>query len=91
MRLLARTTSPTGLAAAALCGIVLAFYHGLWWLGLVLHKPYSIGALPFFCVALEKALTGRYTWTIASAAIWATGFLNGDVQTGYSYGFIGVM
>jgi hypothetical protein len=200
MRLLARITSPTGLAAAALCGIVLAFYHGLWWPGLVLikrdafrlllpikqhlvqrlstgelpqwfpyealgrpfigvpvtgvfhpfnvlyfilpapdayrasiliscvlaamgafvlgrklllslpgallagvafalsgyiasfteniHVLYSIGALPFFCVALEKALTERYAWTVAPAAIWATVFLNGDVQMGYYYGFI---
>jgi hypothetical protein len=200
MRLLARIKSPTGLAAAALCGIVLAFYHGLWWPGLVLikrdafrlllpikqhlvqrlstgelpqwfpyealgrpfigvpvtgvfhpfnvlyfilpapdayrasiliscvlaamgafvlgrklllslpgallagvafalsgyiasfteniHVLYSIGALPFFCVALEKALTERYAWTVAPAAIWATVFLNGDVQMGYYYGFI---
>jgi hypothetical protein len=200
MRLLARIKSPTGLAAAALCGIVLAFYHGLWWPGLILikrdafrlllpikqhlvqrlstgelpqwfpyealgrpfigvpvtgvfhpfnvlyfilpapdayrasiliscvlaamgafvlgrklllslsgallagiafalsgyivsfteniHVLYSIGALPFFCVALEKALTERYAWTVAPAAIWATVFLNGDVQMGYYYGFI---
>jgi len=200
MRLLARIKPPTGLAAAALCGIVLAFYHELWWPGLVLikrdafrlllpikqhliqrlstgelpqwfpyealgrpfigvpvtgvfhpfnvlyfilpapdayrasiliscvlaamgafvlsrklllslpgallagvafalsgyivsyteniHVLYSIGALPFFCVALEKALTDRYAWTVAPAAIWATVFLNGDVQMGYYYGFI---
>jgi hypothetical protein len=34
----ARLTSPTGLAVAALAGITLAFYHGLWLPGLVLIK-----------------------------------------------------
>jgi hypothetical protein len=49
---------------------------------------YSICALPLFCAALEKALVGSRAWTVAPAALWATVFLNGDVQTGYYYGFI---
>ena len=49
---------------------------------------YSICLLPFFCVALEKALVSSRPWVIAPAALWATVFLNGDVQTGYYYIFI---
>jgi hypothetical protein len=63
----ARMKSPSGLVVAALCGIVLAFYHGLWWPGLVLHNPYSLGALPFLGLSLEKALTDRYAWMGARA------------------------
>ncbi len=51
---------------------------------------YSICALPLFCAALEKALLDRRAWVIAPAAVWATVFLNGDVQTGYYYIFIAV-
>jgi len=67
--------------AFAVSGYVVSFTENI-------HKLYSIGALPFFCVALEKALMDRYAWTVAPAAIWATVFLNGDVQTGYYYGFV---
>jgi len=49
---------------------------------------YSICLLPFFCAALEKALVGNRPWVVAPAALWATVFLNGDVQTGYYYIFI---
>src|SRR6058998_1153937 len=52
---------------------------------------YSIAVLPFFCVALETALARRRAWVIAPAAVWATVFLNGDVQTGYYYGFIALL
>src|SRR6266571_5946401 len=52
---------------------------------------YSIAVLPFFCAALETALARRRTWVIAPAAVWATVFLNGDVQTGYYYGFIALL
>ncbi len=201
--LLARITSPTGLAVAALAGVTLVFYHGLWLPGLVLikrdafrfHLPikqyliervssgelpqwfpyealgrpfigaastgvfhpftalyfllpvpdayrastflscllaglgafalghalnlsrtgalvagiafmlsgyvvsltdnlvylYSICALPLFCAALEKALGGARVWTVAAAGLWASVFLNGDVQTGYYYGFIALL
>ncbi len=67
--------------AFALSGYIVSFTENI-------HKLFAIGALPFFCVALEKALTDRYAWTVAPAAIWATVFLNGDVQTGYYYGFV---
>ena len=49
---------------------------------------YSICVLPLFCAALEKALVGSRAWTVAPAAVWATVFLIGDIQTGYYDGFI---
>ena len=52
---------------------------------------YSLCALPLFCAALDKALVERCVWVIAPAAIWATVFLNGDVQTGYYFGFIALV
>ncbi len=52
---------------------------------------YSTCALPLFCAALEKALRDNTAWVVAPAAIWATVFLIGDVQTGYYYGFIALL
>lgn len=49
---------------------------------------YSICVLPLFCAALEQALVTNRAWMVAPAAIWATVFLIGDMQTGYYYGFI---
>ncbi len=49
---------------------------------------YPICLLPFFCAAIEKALVADRVWVIAPAALWATVFLNGDIQTGYYFGFI---
>ncbi|HEV8715144.1 MAG TPA: hypothetical protein VGX03_20230 [Candidatus Binatia bacterium] len=49
---------------------------------------YSVCVLPLFCAALEKALTEQRAWVVAPAAVWATVFLNDDVQTGYYYIFI---
>src|SRR3989449_3981382 len=49
---------------------------------------YSICVLPLFCAAFEKALVGSRAWTVAPAAVWATVFLIGDIQTGYYDGFI---
>jgi hypothetical protein len=46
---------------------------------------YSISMLPLFCAGLEKALRACPVWVAAPAAVWATVFLNGDVQTGYYY------
>ncbi|HEV8715145.1 MAG TPA: YfhO family protein [Candidatus Binatia bacterium] len=51
---------------------------------------YSIGMLPLFCATLERALRDDVAWSVAPAIIWATVFLNGDVQTGYYYGFIAI-
>src|SRR5438093_8645864 len=67
--------------AFALSGYVVSFTEHLIYL-------YSICVLPFFCAALEKALTGSRSWAVVPAVIWATVFLNGDIQTGYYYGFI---
>jgi hypothetical protein len=52
---------------------------------------YSLCLLPIFCLALEKALVGARAWAAAPAAVWATVFWNGDVQTGYYYGFIALL
>ena len=52
---------------------------------------YSICVLPLFCAALEKALGGSRAWTVVPAVVWATVLLNGDVQTGYYYGFIALL
>ena len=52
---------------------------------------YSICVLPLFCAALEKALVGARAWTVGSALVWASVFLNGDVQTGYYFGFIALL
>jgi hypothetical protein len=52
---------------------------------------YAICALPGFCVTLEKALSQDQPWVVAPAAVWATVFLIGDLQTGYYYGFIALL
>src|SRR5207302_1338238 len=52
---------------------------------------YSICLLPLFCAGLEKVLVGTRPWAVAPAVVWATLFLNGDVQTGYYYGFIALL
>ncbi len=50
---------------------------------------YSMCALPVFLLTLEKALVTRgMLWHSLSALVWASIFLNGDVQTGYYVGFI---
>lgn len=51
---------------------------------------FSLCALPLFCAALDKALVGRPVWIAATAVIWATVFLNGDIQTGYYFGFVAI-
>lgn len=67
--------------AFALSGYVVSLTENLVYL-------YSVCLLPLFCVALEKSLTKGFGWIAAAAVLWATVFLNGDVQTGYYYGFI---
>lgn len=49
---------------------------------------YSTCLLPLFCLCLDLALRRSAAWIVASALVWASIFLNGDVQTGYYYGFI---
>jgi len=68
----------------ALSGYVVSLTDNLLYL-------YSICVLPLFCVALERALKNGGAWTVAAAVVWATVFLNGDVQTGYYYGFVALL
>ena len=68
----------------ALSGYVVSLTDNLLYL-------YSICVLPLFCTTLERALKNGGAWTVAPAAIWATVFLNGDVQTGYYFGFIALL
>ncbi len=44
--ILSRVSSPSGLAVAVLCGITLAFYHGLWLPGIALVKRDAFRAFP---------------------------------------------
>ena len=68
----------------ALSGYVVSMTDNLLYL-------YSICVLPFYCATLEQALKNGGAWTVAPAVIWATVFLNGDVQTGYYFGFIALL
>lgn len=52
---------------------------------------YSICLLPLFCLALDRALERTMAWVGAAALVWASVFLNGDVQTGYYYGWIALL
>jgi hypothetical protein len=70
--------------AFALSGYVVSLTDNIQYL-------YSICALPLFCAALEKALIAPRAWAVAPALVWATVFLNGDVQTGYYFGFIALL
>ncbi|HYM38448.1 MAG TPA: YfhO family protein [Nitrospiraceae bacterium] len=49
---------------------------------------YPLGVLPLFLLSLEKILAGSPGWMVCAAVVWATVFLNGDVQTGYYFGFL---
>src|SRR6185436_18437369 len=48
---------------------------------------YPLCALPLFCAALERGLTGNRKWLVATTLLWTSVFLHGDMQTGYYYGF----
>ena len=52
---------------------------------------YSLCVLPLFIAAVEKTLRDGRAWAVAPAVIWATVFLNGDVQTGYYFCFIALL
>ena len=77
--------SPMGACLAGLVfvlsGYVVSLTNNLLYL-------YSICLLPFFCLALDNALTKNRAWAVAPAALWASVFLIGDIQTGYYYAFI---
>ena len=81
---LSRTGSLLAGMAFTLSGYVVSLTDNLVYL-------YSICMLPFFCVGLEKAFTGSRAWTVAPALVWTTVFLNGDIQTGYYYGFVALL
>jgi hypothetical protein len=80
--------SPAGALAAGVAFALSGYVVSLTW---NIHYLYSICALPLFCAALEKALAATRAWAVAPAAVWATVFLNGDVQTGYYFGFIALL
>ncbi len=42
-------------------------------------------------MTLDKAFKGTLAWLVAPALVWVSVFLNGDVQTGYYYGFIALL
>ncbi|HEV8523813.1 MAG TPA: YfhO family protein, partial [Terriglobales bacterium] len=75
-------------AGALLAGIAFALSGYVVSLTENIQYLYSICMLPLFCAALERALSGDRAWIVAPAIVWTTVFLNGDVQTGYYYGFI---
>src|SRR5438093_9028633 len=75
-------------AGALLAGIAFALSGYVVSLTENIQYLYSICMLPFFCASLDKALSGDRAWVVAPAVVWTTVFLNGDVQTGYYYGFI---
>lgn len=68
-------------AAFALSGYVVSLTDNVQYL-------YSICVLPLFLAALEKTFTAHVAWVVAPALLWATVFLNGDIQNGYYFGFI---
>jgi hypothetical protein len=76
---------------ALLAGIVFALSGYVVSLTDNLVYLHSACLLPLFCIGLEKALRGPRAWVIAPAAIWASVFLIGDVQTGYYYGLIALL
>lgn len=52
---------------------------------------YPLCVLPLFCVSLDIALTGSHAWMSVPSLVWASVFLNGDVQTGYHFLFIATL
>lgn len=52
---------------------------------------YGTCLTPLILLALDKALSGGRAWLVAAAALWATVFLNGDIQTGYSLAFVALL
>lgn len=51
---------------------------------------YAVCMLPLFCATLELGLTRHRGWIVAIALVWASVFLQGDIQTGYYYGFLAI-
>ena len=81
--------SPTGALVSAVgfscSGYVMSLTENLVYL-------YSTCVLPLFLVALEKSCATRKSSYVAiSALVWGSVFLNGDVQTGYYFGFVALV
>lgn len=51
---------------------------------------YAVCLLPLFCATLELGPARHRGWVVAAALLWASVFLQGDIQTGYYYGFLAV-
>lgn len=52
---------------------------------------YATCLLPLFLAALDKALSDHMGWLVVPAVLWATVFLNGDIQTGYYFAFAALL
>jgi hypothetical protein len=52
---------------------------------------YGACLIPLFLLAFDTALAGGAGWLVATAALWASVFLNGDLQTGYYLGFAALL
>ena len=54
---------------------------------------YSTCLIPLFLLALDRALQGQRAWTATAvpAVLWASVFLNGDMQTGYYFAFVALL
>ncbi len=75
-------------SGALVCGLAFALSGYVVSLTDNIQYLYSICVLPFFLVALERALTRHLVWVVVPALLWATVFLNGDIQNGYYFGFV---
>ena len=52
---------------------------------------YTICLVPLVLLALDRAVSGKLGWAVAAAVLWATVFLNGDIQTGYYLGLVALL
>jgi len=78
--------SPLGSVVAAIgficSGYVVSLTENLVYL-------YSTCSLPLFLFTIDRLIASRSSrWIIPASILWAGVFLNGDIQTGYYYGFI---
>ena len=78
-------------AGSLLAGITFTLSGYLVSLSDSVNYLYSICLIPFFCASLDRSLAESPGWTAVPAALWASVFLMGDVQTGYYYLFLAVL
>jgi hypothetical protein len=80
-----RTGAAIGSIGFSCSGYVMSLTENLLYL-------YSICALPPFVYALDAACRdGRWAWVGIAALSWASVILNGDIQTAYYFGFVGLI